>query len=111
MARIISSRTFDQLQIMVAQTAQLIFKFSTMVGDRTKDLRACFRVYVSITKAILPGARFAMDIDILASTFYVIFVCIELRMGNIHGVPHASEEVPAWSFEQVPHTPICSSCC
>ena len=107
----ISSRKFGQLQIMVSQTAQLVLNFSKMVGDRTVELQACFRVYVSITKLILPGARFVTVVTILASTFYVMFACIELKRGNICSVPDDSTVVPVWSFEQVPHTPIYSSCC
>jgi len=53
-----SSRIFGQLQTMVAQIAQLVLNFSKMVGDGEIGLQECFRVYVSITKAILPGARF-----------------------------------------------------
>ena len=100
-----------QLQKMVAQTLQFVLNFLKMVRDREANLQDCFRAYVSITKAILPGACFVIDVDVLASKFYVIFACKELKRGNIVSVPDDSTEVPVWSFEQVPHTPPCSSCC
>ena len=107
----ISSRMLVQLQKMVFQTLKFVLNFLKMLRDREANLQDCFRVYVSITKAILPGACFVIDVDVLASTFYVIFACKELKRGNVHCVPHASEYLPPWYFEQVPHLPIVSSCC
>ena len=111
MALMISSRMLVQLQKMVAQTAQFVFNFLKMVRDREANLQDCFRAYVLITKAILPGACFVIDVDVLASMFYVTFPCKELKRGNIVCLSDDSTEVPEWSLGQVPHTPTCSSCC
>ena len=61
------------LSIMCAQTAKVCLKLTRMLFDHNVGLAECFRLFVVITKVVLPGTdvRMLFDLRILVHVLIV----------------------------------------